>query len=306
MFTSTNTYQYLTDPTLAPLYLPGLVTALAVALLCAPLSVLVVLKRLAFIGQGVSHAAFGGVGIAVVLSATVGVSVFGFLGQAIVGASCVAAAMAIWWLSARPGRHADTAIGLVLAASMAIGLALHRWAAELAASAGRAAPPSLESVLFGAVWDAGWASAWWAVGLFVLVTLGLAWVRRPMVFWAFDEQASEAAGVRTRRMRFVLLVLLALATMAAVRLAGVVLATALLILPGVTALELSKRLWTVMVWSVVAAVVGVLAGLVVSFETGLATGPSVVFAMVGLYAAARGVGMLGSAGRAGSMQTTTN
>ena len=50
------TIEYLTDPALGPLYYPGLVTAVLVALLCAPLSVLVVLKRLAFVGQGVSHA----------------------------------------------------------------------------------------------------------------------------------------------------------------------------------------------------------------------------------------------------------
>ena len=66
------TIEYLTDPALGPLYYPGLVTAVLVTLLCAPLSVFVVLKRLAFVGQGVSHAAFGGVGVAVLVAATTG------------------------------------------------------------------------------------------------------------------------------------------------------------------------------------------------------------------------------------------
>jgi ABC-type Mn2+/Zn2+ transport system permease subunit len=281
------TLEYLTDPALAPLYAPGLVTALAVALLGAPLSVFVVLKRLAFIGQGVSHAAFGGVGVAVVVSALTGLSAFGAVGQSIVGASCVAAAVAIWWLSSRPDRHADTAIGVVLAGSMALGLALHRWGGDLAARAGQLAPPSLESVLFGAVWEAGWPSAWAAIVLCVGVTLALVVLRRPLVFWAFDEPASAAAGVRAGTMRLALLVLLALAVLGAVRLAGVVLATALLILPGVTALELARSMRRVIALSVALALAGVAGGLVLSFETGLATGPSIVFAMVGVYGAAR-------------------
>ena len=64
MLTSTNTYLYLSDPMRRSLFLPSVVTGLAIAALCSMLSVLVVLKRLAFIGQGVSHAAFGGVGLA--------------------------------------------------------------------------------------------------------------------------------------------------------------------------------------------------------------------------------------------------
>ena len=290
------TVEYLTDPTLGPLYYPGLVTALLVAALCAPLSVLVVLKRLAFVGQGVSHAAFGGVGIAVVIAATTGASLFGVVGQGVVGASCIGAALLIWWLSDRGSgahggagatRHADTAIGLVLAGSMALGLLLHRWAGEMALAADRLGPPSLESVLFGSVWEAGWSSAVAAGVLLALVLGGLAWWRRPLLFWAFDGAAAEASGVRTGRMRLVLLVLLGLAVLAAMRLAGVVLATALLILPGVTALELSRRLWPVVLWSFGLAVLGIALGIVVSFEAGLATGPSIVFAQIALYVPVR-------------------
>ncbi|MEO0484121.1 MAG: metal ABC transporter permease [Planctomycetota bacterium] len=302
------TIEYLTDPALGPLYYPGLVTAVLVALLCAPLSVLVVLKRLAFVGQGVSHAAFGGVGVAVLVAATTGAGLFGPVGQAVVGASCVGSALMIWWLShrdrsdgGRTTRHADTAIGLVLAGSMALGLVLHRKAGELAADAGRQAPPSLESVLFGSVWEAGWPSAVAAAVLLVAVLGGLVWWRRPLIFWAFDDAAAEAAGVPTGRMRLVLLVLLALAVLAAVRLAGVVLATAMLILPGMTALELSRRLWPVVVAGFGLALASVLLGLVLSFEAEIATGPAVVFVQIGMYAVVRGVrAVRGASGSAAS------
>ena len=62
-----NTWKYLTDPVYAGMFWPAIVTGLAVAVLCSLLSVLVVIKRMAFIGQGISHAAFGGIGVAAVL-----------------------------------------------------------------------------------------------------------------------------------------------------------------------------------------------------------------------------------------------
>src|SRR5204862_2720586 len=61
------TWDYLFNPIYGNDFWPPIVTGLAVAALCALLSVLVVLKRLAFIGQGISHAAFGGIGVAGVL-----------------------------------------------------------------------------------------------------------------------------------------------------------------------------------------------------------------------------------------------
>ena len=82
------TIEYFTDPVLRGMYWPSVGTGLAVAALAAPLSVLVVLKRLAFIGQGISHAAFGGWGLASVLAGvgSAGVGAAG-VGAAGVGAS---------------------------------------------------------------------------------------------------------------------------------------------------------------------------------------------------------------------------
>ena len=64
------TIEYLTKPELMGIYWPIVLAGLAIAVTCATLSVVVVLKRLVFIGQGVSHSAFGGVGVAYVLGIT--------------------------------------------------------------------------------------------------------------------------------------------------------------------------------------------------------------------------------------------
>ena len=85
-------------------------------------------------------------------------------------------------------------------------------------------------------------------------------------------------------------VLNALAIVTVMKLAGVVLATALLVLPGATGLRLSDRLSGVLAWSLGAGVLGVLAGIIISFEADLAPGPSIVLSLVALYGAACAAG----------------
>ncbi len=275
------TIEYLTEPGLAGIYWPMVLAGFAIALTCATLSVVVVLKRLAFIGQGVSHAAFGGVGVAYV----VGVTGVGSLGQelgllGIVLGFCVVSALTI----AHFGREdrADSVIAIVLVGAMALGFILFEVAGRSAAAGGRVSPPGVESVLFGSFTGVGWRSAVlaWVVAL---VVMGVTWaLRRRVVFWAFDEPAAEAFGLRTRVLGAVQMVLLALAIVVTMRLAGVILATALLVLPGAIALRLSRRSVVVFVLAQIAAVVGVLGGLVLSFEADLQQGPSVVGVLLGM------------------------
>src|SRR4029079_8850237 len=100
-----------------PVYRNALVAACAIGGACALLSVLVVLRRWAFIGEGVSHAGFGGVGTAWLLS--LAFPVLGSVGAAYVVAIifCMAMAMIIGWVSRRDRLNADAAIGIVLVAS---------------------------------------------------------------------------------------------------------------------------------------------------------------------------------------------
>lgn len=272
---ASGTLHYLLDPRLAPIFWPGVVVGLGVAVMCSLLSVFVVLKRMSFIGQGISHAAFGGIGIAAALGLAAGAPQLG-----VVAAFCLASAWAVARLSDRRTTSADTAIGIVLVASMALG-------AILLSRAFRDAPRNWESILFGSIVGVGWRDALlaWSVCAGIAIAAWLA--RRPLVFWAFDEPAAEAFGVPCGRMRLLLMLLLTLAIVASMRLAGVVLATALLVLPGAAALHMSDRLRWVLGLAVSAGLLGVLGGLVLSFETGWPTGPSIVGVLTVLYLAAR-------------------
>ncbi|MEL7474186.1 MAG: metal ABC transporter permease [Planctomycetota bacterium] len=271
------TIEYFADPVLRAAFLPAVVCGLGVAVLASMLSMLVVLKRLAFIGQGVSHAAFGGVGVAAALGLAGGG--LGAEGYAVVAAFCFGAAWVIGLLEERRGGGLDTSIGVVLVASMALGSMLMHWSARR----GGPPPPAWESVLFGSLGGVGWIDVAWAWGGAAVVALVLWWSRRWLWFWAFDEEAAAAFGAPSVALRAVMLGLIAGVVVIAMKLVGVVLATALLVLPGAIALRLSDRLGRVMGWSVCGAVGAMLAGLFASFELDLPPGAAVVGALTIAY-----------------------
>ena len=280
------TWEYLTNPIFAGAYWPVVIAAFGASALCALLSPLVVLKRLSFVGQGVSHAAFAWIGVAALLG--VEFTSPWLEPQLIVFGVLVAWAIALLGRS-RPGGM-DSAIALVLVGCMAIGLVLLREAARLAYDADRPAPPETESILFGSI---STVQQWQAVEAIVAVLViggALWWWRRPMMFFAFDERAAESFGVRVGLMRLVLLGMLAIAVIVTMRLAGVVLATALVVIPGSLALRLSDRLSTVMWISLVSGVAGTLIGLVCSFEfDGWQPGAAIVGALLMLLLVGEGV-----------------
>jgi ABC-type Mn2+/Zn2+ transport system permease subunit len=296
------TQEWLSDPVLSEMIRWVVITALAIAVLAAPLSLLVVLKRLAFIGQGISHAAFGGWGVASVLAgASAAGGTLAFVGEfagsthgqlAIVYVLCLFAALVIAWLSgssrSRGGSRAralepDTAIGIVLVASMALGAVLNRLAAN---------PKPWEAFLFGSIFECGPTDAWAALGAMAVVLIVLIGTRRWLTFWAFDESAALAFGVPGRAMHAMLLALLALATVVSMKLVGVVPATALLVLPGATALRLTRRWVPAIILSIVISVVGVIGGIVASLELNVLPGSSIVLVLTLLFALAPLVGRL--------------
>ncbi|MEX2217783.1 MAG: metal ABC transporter permease [Phycisphaerales bacterium] len=274
----------LIDPVAFAMWGPPVVAGIAIAVVTAALSPLVVLKRLSFVGQGISHAAFGGIGIAAVLGLSASGAVGGHAQFLVVLAFCLLSGLAIAWLMQRSAGEADTAIGIVLVGAMALGAILIEAGSRLH---GRP-PPAWEGVLFGSILSVDWAdagAAWLTAG----AILAVAWLaRRPLLFWAFDESAAPAFGVRAPAMKYLLVVLLTLAIVTAMKLAGVVLATALLVLPGATALRLSDRLPTVMALALLVALAGVVGGLGASaLISVLPPGACMVGVLVVLFGVAR-------------------
>lgn len=246
------------------LFVPGIVVAFIVAALGGLLSIIVVLKRLAFVGQGVSHAAFGGVGLAAILGFGSTVGVDPPVRTVIVAAFSIAAGLLVSRLSERTHKRADTAIGIVMTASMALGFVLYRLAATRARSSGDGPLPAIEGVLFGELLSISAGAAWTTAGIAALLVALLFWYRRHILLWSFDEPACAPAGLSPSRIGTLTLVILAAAVVLAVQVAGIVLATAILVLPGATALRLTRSLVPAFVISTLTALVTIAGGILLS------------------------------------------
>lgn len=296
---------YLTNPALFPIVRDALLAGLAVALMCGVLSPIVVVKKLGFVSQGVSHSAFAGIGVASMLAA------LGLLAQnslaefLVVVLSCIAAAVVIGAMGSRSSASAsgsggggvsdDSIIGMVLVMAMALGALLVQASARIALERSSGfTPQSWESILFGSLLGAGPTEVrvGWLLAALVIVALYL--VRRPLRFYILDEESAFAFGVPVARARLVLMVLLGIAVVTALRVSGVVLATALLVFPGAIALQVTDKWRNCVLLATMFAVISVIVGLGVSLETGAYTGPCIVGTLALMYAIARAATVLRS------------
>ena len=279
----------------------------AIAMLSGLLSVLVLLKRMSFIGQGISHAAFGGVGLAFLGSLAAAAWGWGaadlwgsLFRDGIIALFCVLAAVAIGFITRR-GRFAeDTSIGIVLVAAMALGVLLvdirQHWLDQLlrAGQLTRAEvgyTVGFHNILFGDILSLGPAETIAAWALAAIVILWMAALFKELVFFAFDEETATVFGVRTSLLYYGLLVLLGLAIVAALRGLGVILASALLVLPGASARSLSNRVGVVTFLSAAIAVLGLAGGFLLSLWLDYLTpGPVIVLTLCVLCAACYALG----------------
>ena len=268
-----------------PSMLPAIIAALVISIMGAALSIFVVLKRLAFIGQGISHAAFGGVGVALILGihATTTLGALGQLGVVIVFS--IVAALLIAVLTRTHKGRADTAIGVVLSASMALGFILFTIAESTHTESDLGHHDELEEILFGSIRNTDPTRAAVAV-IVALAIIALTWlIRRRLIFWSFDEPVCDAFGLNTNRITNLFFVILALAVVMAMQIAGVVLAAAMLVLPGAGALNLTTKLRPGFVYSIAIALVGASAGLLIGYKANYPIGPTIVLVESILYLA---------------------
>ena len=267
---------------------PAVVVATAIAVACAVLSVFVVSRRWAFIGEGISHSGFGGAGTAWLLALAFPAAFDrSWVPYAGVVVFSLGTALAIGYLTRRQRVDSDTAIGIVLVASVAWGFL----AGSIYQQVRLAFPPGWDTLLFGRMTDVSWPFAAGAVLVCVAVIATVAFLGKEIVYYCFDPNLAEASGVPARFIHYLLMLLVALTIVIGVRVAGNVLVAALLVLPGATAMQLSDRLRTVMAASVAVGLCGALAGLAVRFQwPAVPTGPAIVLVLFVLFALSFGFG----------------
>ena len=255
---------------------PSAFTASAMAVACAVLSVFVVSRRWAFIGEGISHSGFGGAGTAWVLALIVPALDQDWLPYAGVVVFCLATAIGIGYLSRGQRVNSDAAIGIFLVASLAWGIL----AQQIYRRARNADPVGWDVFLFGRMSEISPQFAFAATGVCVAVVLVVVMLGKEIISYCFDPAMAEASGVAVGFIHYLLMVLVSLTIIVGVKIAGNVLVTAMLVLPGATALLLSDRLRTAIFSSIAIGLSGTLIGLWAGTRwSALPTGPSIVLAL---------------------------
>ena len=243
----------------------GLIAATLVGLSCAVLGVYVVLRRMAFIGDALAHTTLPGLVVAYLQ----GWNLFG--GAVVAG---VATALGIGWLSRRAEIREDTAIGIVFTGMFALGILLISTARSFR---------DLSHMLFGNILGVTDQELGLIAGVAGVIVLAVLLFHKELELTSCDPVYAEVIGLRTSLVRYGLLVLLALATVAGIQAVGVVLTSALLITPAATAALLTKRLPLLMAIAAVIAVLSGLVGLYASYYADVSSGAAIVLTCTGAF-----------------------
>lgn len=230
-----------------------------IAVLCAMLGLLLVLRRLSLIGDGLSHVSFG----AIALGLFFGIYPF-YIAIPIV----VLASFLILKLTEKAKIYGDAAIGIVSSVGIAGGVIL--------ASLSHGFNVDLFSYLFGNILAISNQEVYLSVGLSLLVLAIIIFLYNDLFSATFDEEYAKVSGVKTKRINTILTFLTAITVVLAIKVVGIMLVSALLILPAVTALQIAKGFKTAMITASVISIFSVFVGITISFYGDLPAGATVV------------------------------
>jgi len=237
----------------------GIVVATLAGALCGLVGVYVVLRGMSYIGHGLSHAIFGGAAAAAVIN-------FNFyLGAGLWG---LASALMIGRVTRRRIIGSDAAIGVITTASFALGLVLFGFFGV--------ARKSVDAVLFGSILGVSVGDVW-VVAVVTLVAAAVVFLRyRALLFVTFDPEVAEVSGVNTARLDALLMLMLATSILVTMKVIGVVLIAAMLVIPPVVARMLTAR-FARMLWLSVAigAACGAV-GMYLSYHLDVSSGATIV------------------------------
>jgi ABC-type Mn2+/Zn2+ transport system permease subunit len=226
---------------------------------CGALGVFIVLRRMSYIGHGLAHSVLGGVAVALAFD-------YGLYWGA--AAATLLSALLIDRIARRPGLNPDAAIGVVTTALFALGV--------IVISVTRAVRVSLESLLFGDVLGIRQAEVTLAVVVTILFAALLFVAYKPLVFVTFDRTVAAAQGVRTGVVEVVFNLLTAAVVIASVRVLGVTLIAAAVVVPAALSRLVTRSFGTLMVLSTVLGAAFAVIGLYLSFWMDVPSGASIV------------------------------
>jgi len=237
----------------------ALIAGSFIGILCSTLGVFLVLRRFSLIGDGLAHATFGSVALALLLK----------MSPLYVSIPIVmVCSVGILRLTERARLYGDAAIGVVSSLGIAVGVMLSSIASGFNID--------LFSYLFGSILSISEAEVFISVILSVLVILMIVFYYNELLSITFDEDSAKTSGINTQSINTLFVLLTAVTVVLSMKVVGIMLISALLIFPAVTALQIARSFKAVMLTASLSALVSVVSGIVASFFLDVPTGATIV------------------------------
>lgn len=246
--------------------------ALLASLTCGVVGSYIVAKRMVFISGGITHASFGGIGIAYYLgiNPVLGAAVFSIL-----------SALGIEYVSGKTNVREDSAIGILWSFGMALGIIFVFMTPGYA--------PNLMSYLFGSILTVGRTDLWLMVALSAVILIFFIRFYHIILFIAFDEEYARSHRIAVNLFKYIIISLVALTIVLNIRVVGIILVISFLTIPQSTANLFTNNLRQMMVYSTLIGIAGSLSGIYISYFMNIPSGATIIFAFVVIFGIAKAV-----------------
>lgn len=259
----------------------ALAACLLISVSCGIMGALVVVNRLVFLSGGIAHASYGGIGASMYLGGApyVGAGLSALLAAGIMGVVSLTA------------RHrSETAIGVIWAMGMAVGILLVDITPGYSVD--------LMSYLFGSILLIPTGNLWLMAGLDLGIVGAVALLYPQLLAMSYDEEHARVMGVPVCALYFALLGMTALTVVMVIQAVGLILVVALLSVPAVIAEGFTRSLAGMMIWSVIFNLVFSISGLLLAYYLNLTAGATIVLVAAAAYFLAKLLAWLYGAARA--------
>lgn len=257
----------------------GLIAGIAIALICSMMGTFLVLRRFSLFGDALAHMAFGGISVGLLLGiyplwTAFAVSILGALG--------------ITKLRKSTKISGDAAIAVLLVSGFGMGVLLISMTGGFKVD--------LFSFLFGSILLISTEDTLMVVGISAAIIVILAALRKQLLHLTFDEEQAKISGLSVDKLNYVFIILASITVITSMRLVGILLISALIVLPNITSMMFGKSFKTTMVLAMAISVFAVVSGIMVSFYLDLAPSGTIVMTSVAILVSAligKRLGVLG-------------
>lgn len=253
----------------------AMLAAILSSIVAAMVGTYVVSRKIVFISGGITHASFGGIGMAYFLGLNP------FLGAAIFA---VFSATGIEWISQKGKVREDSAIAILWSLGMALGIIFVFMTPGYT--------PDLMTFLFGNILSVGQTELY-LLAIFAVFTSAFFWVfYRPLLSTAFDPEFSQIMGIPVAFFRYAMAIIIALAIVITIRTVGIILVLSLFTIPQITAMVFTRNFAAIIPWAVFWGVLGSISGLFISYLLDIPSGATIICFLTLQFLVVKGVSLL--------------